>query len=250
MESNPIQAMERAKRCFDTCLAFGALIVLAPLFVLIGASIVVEGGWPIFYRQERLGRGRSTFPMYKFRTMVVDAESETGPVWAVASDPRTTRVGRVLRAWHLDELPQLINVLRGEMSIVGPRPERPEIAYRLEESVPGYLTRNAARPGITGLAQLRSGYDTSLRSVRRKLRYDRFYLQRSDPLFDLAILAATPIAVTRACLTARGTPPESDARSSQPASMYAGAAPTMLLPPFLPPEQLGASFPQRSASAP
>src|SRR5258705_152967 len=137
-------------------------------------------------------RSRRPFRMYKFRTMVADAERGTGPVWATDGDPRITRLGAILRSTHLDEVPQFLNVLRGEMSIVGPRPERPALVERLAASIPGYEDRCAVLPGITGLAQVRSGYDRSIGTVRRKLRYDRYYIRRRGCLsMDLRIMTAT-----------------------------------------------------------
>jgi lipopolysaccharide/colanic/teichoic acid biosynthesis glycosyltransferase len=130
--------------------------------------------------------------MYKFRSMVPDAERVCGAVWCSEMDPRVTRVGWILRRTHLDELPQVLNVLRGEMSIVGPRPERPAIVERLVKVVPGYHERCAVLPGITGLAQVRHGYDESTKTVRQKLRYDRCYIRRRGSFaLDLKIMAAT-----------------------------------------------------------
>jgi lipopolysaccharide/colanic/teichoic acid biosynthesis glycosyltransferase len=129
--------------------------------------------------------------MLKFRTMVVHAERATGPTWSWAGDPRVTRVGRILRSTHLDELPQLWNVLLGEMSFVGPRPERALFVEQLEQVIPGYTNRLAIRPGITGLSQLRNGYDESLRSVKRKIRYDLLYVRRGCALLDAMILLDT-----------------------------------------------------------
>jgi lipopolysaccharide/colanic/teichoic acid biosynthesis glycosyltransferase len=179
------------KRALDVCLALPAVLLLAPLFGAIALAVLAERRGPVFYTQERLGRGGRRFRIIKFRSMVADAERETGPVWASARDPRVTRVGRFLRATHLDELPQLVNVLRGEMSLVGPRPERPTIADQLETAVPGFRRRLRVSPGLTGLAQVRGGYDCSIRSVRRKLRYDELYIRRRSTLMDVWVLVGT-----------------------------------------------------------
>ena len=182
---------EQLKRFFDVVTATFTMILLLPVIAIIALVIKLEGRGPILYRQERLGRGRKPFQIYKFRTMTVDAEQGSGPVWASDRDPRATSVGRVLRATHLDEIPQLWNVLRGEMSLVGPRPERSHFVALLEPLVPHYADRFAARPGITGLSQIRSGYDQSIRTVRRKIRYDRFYTRRACLLFDVWLMIRT-----------------------------------------------------------
>jgi len=180
-----------AKRTLDLIVALPALVLLMPFFFLLSLAICVDSPGPPLYSQVRLGRKLRPFRIYKFRTMADCAEQWTGPVWAASDDPRVTNLGRLLRRWHLDELPQLVNVIRGEMSLVGPRPERPTIARELECQVRGYLRRNSVLPGITGLAQIRSGYDSSVHTVRRKLRYDLIYIRRRCLLLDLAILFAT-----------------------------------------------------------
>jgi len=182
---------ELLKRVFDLVAASAMTLALLPVACLIALVIKAERRGPVFFRQERLGRGRRPFQILKFRTMDVDAERRTGPVWALERDPRATPVGRFLRASHLDELPQLWNVLRGEMSLVGPRPERGHFVAQFESLIPFYGERFAARPGITGLSQIRSGYDQSIRTVRRKVRYDRFYIRRACFLFDLWLLVGT-----------------------------------------------------------
>lgn len=191
----------RAKRVCDVLGAIAGLVLTAPLWPLIGLAIRCETPGPALFRQTRVGRAHADrtelFVMLKFRSMVSDAEAQTGAVWARAGDCRVTRVGRFLRATRLDELPQLLNVLRGEMSLVGPRPERPEMYHRLDQAVPFYAERTAGlRPGITGLAQVHQGYDTSLDDVRRKLGYDAAYALRLGDmrgwlLTDLEILART-----------------------------------------------------------
>lgn len=188
---------EELKRFLDIVLATAFITLLLPVAGLIALTLVLEGRGPVLFRQERLGRNRRPFEILKFRTMGVDAERDSGPVWAAARDPRVTPVGRFLRASHLDELPQLWNVLRGEMSLVGPRPERSHFVTQFETLVPGYADRFAARPGITGLSQIRSGYDQSISTVRRKIRYDRFYIRRACVLLDLWLLMGTIGYVSR-----------------------------------------------------
>ncbi|REL31979.1 sugar transferase [Thalassotalea euphylliae] len=172
--------VSQAKRVFDVFVAAVGLVFSAPFFVVIAIAIKLTSKGPVFYRQERIGAistsGAHHFEMIKFRTMRVDAEAGTGAVWASANDNRLTLVGRFLRKVRLDELPQFINVLRGDMSIIGPRPERPEIAKELEDNIPFYLERTyGVIPGITGLAQVNQGYDTSLADVRSKIAYDFAY---------------------------------------------------------------------------
>lgn len=169
-----------SKRIFD---AVGAVLLLAlalPLFPLIALAIRIDSKGPVFFRQLRIGTAHSDrielFEMIKFRSMRVDAEAGTGAVWASKKDSRITSVGSFLRKTRLDELPQLINVLKGEMSLVGPRPERPGIFNRLDEAIPYYAERMyGVAPGITGLAQVHQGYDQSLDDVRSKLLYDHAY---------------------------------------------------------------------------
>jgi lipopolysaccharide/colanic/teichoic acid biosynthesis glycosyltransferase len=174
------RATRIGKRGFDV---FGALLGLAVGSLVAGPvalAIRVSSPGPVIFRQLRIGRALADrtelFMMFKFRTMYVDAEARTGPVWATKNDPRITPVGRFLRKTRLDELPQLINVLRGDMSLVGPRPERPGITHRLEDAIPFFTERTfGIRPGITGLAQVNQGYDESLDDVRSKVLYDHAY---------------------------------------------------------------------------
>lgn len=179
---------EAWKRPFDLALLTLALVLLAPLWLALGLAIAlairVDDGGPVLFRQDRLGRGGKVFEILKFRTMVVDAEERFGPRWAAWNDRRATRVGRVLRRFHLDELPQAVNVLKGEMSLVGPRPERPGRARRIARSVPGFAERLTVRPGIAGLAQARGGHDVD---PRDKLRYDRLYIEAMNPWLDLKL---------------------------------------------------------------
>ena len=177
------------KRAFDVLGAVAGLLLTAPLFPLI-AILVQQSEGPIFYRQTRLGEQGRLFTILKFRTMHIDAELN-GAVWAQERDPRMTSIGRLLRATRLDELPQLINVLRGEMSIVGPRPERPEFVELLEESIPFWSRRHLLRPGITGWAQLRAGYAADSLATEEKLSYDLWYLRHQSLIVDALICART-----------------------------------------------------------
>ena len=187
-ERNTANRRGRYKRPFDLCLVMATLLPLLPVWVVlcvaIPLAIRLESRGPPLYRQTRLGRGGRAFTVIKFRTMIDGAEAHTGPVWAAWRDARTTRVGRVLRRLHLDELPQLVNVLRGEMSLVGPRPERPELAARFEREIPDFRVRLRVRPGIMGLAQARSAYNLH---PRHKLHYDMLYMSRMSPWLDLKL---------------------------------------------------------------
>ncbi|ELV8810822.1 sugar transferase [Vibrio vulnificus] len=170
----------RAKRLFDLVFASLALLVTLPLFPLIALAIKATSKGNIIYKQLRVGRSTpekmELFEIMKFRTMYCDAESRSGAVWATENDPRITPVGRFLRKTRLDELPQLFNVLKGEMSLIGPRPERPDFYQRLEQEIPYFADRTyGVLPGITGLAQINQGYDTSIEDVRRKVGFDHSY---------------------------------------------------------------------------
>ena len=189
------------KRPYDLSivLVFGLLLLpfWLPICLLAAAAIWLYDRGPVFYTQERLGRGGKVYRILKFRTMVCDAERETGPVWAKPDDPRVTAVGRVLRPLQLDELPQLVNVLRGEMSLVGPRPERPELVDRFERSVPGYSRRLRVLPGLAGLAHVRGTYWTP---PRNRLRYDNLYIERMNPWLDTKIIFSECVRLGRTCL--------------------------------------------------
>ncbi|MGN6798399.1 MAG: sugar transferase, partial [Gaiellaceae bacterium] len=178
-----------AKRAFDLFFAGLGLLITAPLFPLIALMIRLTGG-PVFYRQTRLGEHGHPFTILKFRSMRTDAET-FGAVWASESDPRITTIGRVLRKSRLDELPQLINVIRGDMSIVGPRPERPEFLDMLEGSVPFWVRRHLLRPGITGWAQLQAGYAADSNATEEKLAHDLWYLRHQSLMIDLMICVRT-----------------------------------------------------------
>jgi exopolysaccharide biosynthesis polyprenyl glycosylphosphotransferase len=166
-----------------------ALVLFSPVMILIAIAIKLTSSGPILYRQERMGLDGKKFRILKFRTMVKNAEQSTGPVWATADDPRVTRLGRILRATSLDELPQLINVLRGEMSLVGPRPERPVLINYFRKSIPGYMLRHKVKAGMTGWAQV-NGWrgNTSLES---RIQHDLDYIGNWSIWRDIKILALT-----------------------------------------------------------
>lgn len=179
------------KRLFDLCCSFGMLLCVLPFFPLIGLAVLFDSSGPVFFRQVRIGEGSRPFTLYKFRTMQQDAEKKSGAVWAQKNDPRVTRIGRFLRASRLDELPQLWNVLRGDMSFVGPRPERPEFVGELIEKIPYYAERHAIKPGLTGWAQVRYAYGASIEDTYEKLSYDLYYIKHISVVFDLIIVLET-----------------------------------------------------------
>lgn len=188
------------KRAIDFLGALAGLVVAAPIMALVALAIKLDSKGPIFYSQERMGRFGETFRIYKFRSMRTDAEA-AGPQWAARKDdPRLTRLGALLRRSHLDELPQLLNVLMGDMSLVGPRPERPCFVETLSQDVPRYDERLLIKPGMTGLAQVHYRYDTSVSDVKRKLRFDLLYVKSMCLALDARILFWTVAVV----LTGRG----------------------------------------------
>jgi lipopolysaccharide/colanic/teichoic acid biosynthesis glycosyltransferase len=206
----------RVRRIVNFVLAAVALFFALPLLLLIAIAIKLTSRGPVLYTQERVGLDRRTpaitpgnhrrvrdiggkpFTIYKFRTMRVDAEAHSGAVWATQNDPRVTPVGRFLRQYRLDEIPQLLNVMRGEMNIVGPRPERPTIFAELREQIKEYPQRQRAKPGITGLAQIYHHYDRSLDDVRTKVRFDLEYIRRQSVREDLRIMLRTiPVILFR-----------------------------------------------------
>lgn len=214
--SRRAQRAQAARRLLNVLVAIIGIIVTLPLWVLIAIAIKLTSRGPVFYRQTRIGADTRTtdaqrqdprrvrdlggrpFRIFKFRTMTVDAEAHTGPVWAQPNDSRVTPIGRVLREYRLDELPQLINVLQGDMNVVGPRPERPTIFADLREKIPGYHQRQRTKPGITGHAQINLEYDGSVDDVRRKVEYDLEYLERAGFWEDLKIMAKTiPVMLFR-----------------------------------------------------
>lgn len=177
-------------RALDLVGALVLLVVTLPVMLATAAAIHIEDGKPVFYRQVRVGRDGRAFTLYKFRSMRVDAEAR-GAVWAAVRDPRVTRVGAVIRRLRVDELPQLFNVLRGDMALVGPRPERPEFTSELADRIPGYADRLSVKPGITGWAQVSAPYAASIDDARDKLSYDLYYIKNRSLLLDLLILAST-----------------------------------------------------------
>lgn len=183
------------KRMLDIGISLVGLIVTAPLMVLIALVIRLESKGPVIYSQIRVGKKGKTFNMYKFRSMTADAEMKTGPVWATKKDSRITKVGNFLRTAHLDELPQFFNVLSGEMSLVGPRPERPYFVNEFRKMIPHYDRRLCAKPGITGLAQIKRSYDESIADVKKKLKYDVLYVKKMCPLLDLKLVFMTALTV-------------------------------------------------------
>jgi exopolysaccharide biosynthesis polyprenyl glycosylphosphotransferase len=188
---------EAAKRAIDLIGAFVLLVLLSPVLLLAALGILVTMGRPVFYTQERVGKDLRTFRIVKFRTMVRDAERQTGPVLAQDDDPRITPFGRFLRRYRIDELPQLVNILRGDMSFIGPRPERPFFVEQHLAEIPGYRERFRVKPGVTGLAQVSGGYATT---AERKLKFDLIYMYHQSLLMDLQILVET----LRVVLTGRG----------------------------------------------
>jgi sugar transferase (PEP-CTERM system associated) len=179
------------KRIFDLIFAVIGMGIVMPLIPVIAIFIKIDSRGPVFFKQIRLGKGDKEFILYKFRTMHEDAESKTGAVWARENDPRITKVGKFLRKSRIDEIPQLFNVLKGEMSFIGPRPERPEMIRKLEEVIPFYSERHTLKPGITGWAQVKHSYGASVEDSLEKLRYDLFYIKHSSLFLDLLIILET-----------------------------------------------------------
>ncbi len=179
------------KRIFDLCASILLLIVTFPIMLITMIIILLEDGKPIFYRQERIGRGGSIFSVIKFRSMRNDAEKGGKPQWSTQDDPRITRIGKIIRKLRIDELPQIINVLKGEMSFVGPRPERPYFVDMLIAQVPYYNIRHSVKPGITGWAQVRYPYGSSVEDSIEKLQYDLYYVKNHSLFLDLIILIDT-----------------------------------------------------------
>ena len=179
------------KRVMDVAMAVPASALTLALTPLLAILMKLESPGSVFYRQERVGENGRVFVLTKFRTMREDAERDSGPVWTCANDPRITRLGRFLRKIRLDELPQFFNVLKGEMSLVGPRPERPTFVADLQEQIPFYPYRHTVKPGITGWAQVRYQYGASVEDAREKLQYDLYYIKNMSIFLDLLILIQT-----------------------------------------------------------
>jgi exopolysaccharide biosynthesis polyprenyl glycosylphosphotransferase len=172
------------------CPIIGIILAL-PLLPVIAVLIKINSPGPLFFKQTRVGQLEKKFQLLKFRTMEVDAEKGCGAVWAQKDDPRITRIGGFLRKMRIDELPQLYNVLIGDMSIVGPRPERPEFVADLKNQIPYYTERHFAKPGITGWAQIRYNYGASVEDAMEKLRYDLYYIKNMSPFLDFQIIIET-----------------------------------------------------------
>lgn len=183
------------KRALDLVVSVSMLICGAPVMIAIALAVKITSPGPVLYSQVRVGKKGKTFKMFKFRSMRQDAELKSGPVWATENDPRVTPLGSFLRKTHLDELPQLFNVIRGDMSLVGPRPERPHFVKQLRKEIPHYDKRHYAKPGVTGLAQVRQRYDDSIEDVKRKVRYDVLYIKKMCPVLDLKVIALTALTV-------------------------------------------------------
>ncbi|MFZ5568851.1 MAG: TIGR03013 family XrtA/PEP-CTERM system glycosyltransferase [Thermodesulfobacteriota bacterium] len=179
------------KRIFDIVFSCCLLVVLAPLVALCAIAIKIDSRGPVFFSQERMGEKRRKYVIHKFRSMIHDAETVTGPVWASDKDPRITRVGKIIRKTRIDEIPQIWNVLKGEMSFVGPRPEREHFVKQLEEIIPYYTERMTVKPGITGWAQISYGYGASVEDAIEKLSYDLFYTKNFSILMDIMIVMRT-----------------------------------------------------------
>jgi Undecaprenyl-phosphate glucose phosphotransferase len=177
------------KRLMDIVIASVALLILSPLMLTIAAAIKLTSRGPVFYRQERCGLNGRAFRMLKFRSMRPDAEESTGPVWAAKEDQRTTRLGKFLRKTSLDELPQFLNVLKGDMSVVGPRPERPQFIEKFRKTIPNYMARHAVKCGITGWAQVNGWRGNT--SLRKRIQFDLYYIVHWNPVFDLKIMFMT-----------------------------------------------------------
>jgi sugar transferase (PEP-CTERM system associated) len=182
---------DAGKRVFDLATSLTLLVLTLPLMLLAMLAILLESGFPLLYRQERVGLGGKIFTIYKFRSMVHNAEKDGAPQWAQAGDARVTRVGNFIRKVRIDELPQIFNVLRGDMSFVGPRPERPFFVDQLIEQVPYYAARHSVKPGITGWAQVRYPYGASLEDAIEKLQYDLYYVKNHTFFLDLLIMFQT-----------------------------------------------------------
>jgi len=179
------------KRTIDLILSIVLLILLSPVIIATAILIKIDSKGPVIFSQERVGKNNKTYMIYKFRSMIADAEKQSGPVWAEDNDSRITRIGRVIRKWRMDEIPQLWNVLKGNMSFVGPRPEREFFIKKLEDIIPYFGERFSVKPGITGWAQVCYGYGSSVDDAIEKLNYDLFYIKNMSAFMDLMIIMRT-----------------------------------------------------------
>ncbi len=186
---------KKLKRLLDIVISFILLVISLPVVIISAIAIKLDSKGPVFFKQERSGLNGKPFKIIKFRSMYQDAEKLTGPVWSQKDDPRITRVGKIIRKLRIDELPQMYNVLKGEMSLVGPRPERPYFVEKLSKEIPYYKRRLKVRPGITGWAQIKHKYDESIEDVKIKLRYDLFYIENMSIRMDMKILFRTIFVV-------------------------------------------------------
>ena len=190
----------QVKRIIDVVVSFFVLVLGFPVWFTVGALIKITSPGPVIYKQVRVGRNWKNYTIYKFRSMYVDAEKRRGPQWASENDPRITPMGRFIRKTRLDEIPQFFNVLKGEMSLVGPRPERPFFVEQLKQEIPWYVRRIKMKPGITGWAQVKHKYDASIEDVKQKVLYDLYYFENMSLRLDLKILVRTVLVV----LTGKG----------------------------------------------
>jgi len=178
------------KRSIGMILAGAALLLAAPVMMLVALAVKIDSPGPVFFVQERLGEDGKSFLLFKFRSMCTDAEKD-GPVWATEDDDRVTRVGNFIRKTRLDEIPQLINIFKGDMSFVGPRPERKYFIDQLKKEIPFYDQRFSVKPGVTGWAQVRFPYGASVEDAKEKLQYELYYIKYLSPVFDLLIILET-----------------------------------------------------------
>jgi exopolysaccharide biosynthesis polyprenyl glycosylphosphotransferase len=186
---------KKIKRIFDILVSLIILILTSPILIITAIAIKIDSKGPVFFKQERMGQNGKIFNILKFRSMINDAEKFTGPVWSQKDDPRVTKVGKIVRKIRIDEIPQMYNVLKGEMSLVGPRPERPYFVEKLSQEIPYYKRRLKVRPGITGWAQVKHKYDESIEDVKVKLRYDLFYIENMSIRMDFKIMLRTILVV-------------------------------------------------------
>ena len=188
---------QRLKRFTDILIAISSLLICLPIWLIISILIKVDSKGPVFYRQERVGKDGKIFFINKFRSMISDAEAKTGPIWAANKDERITTIGKLLRRFHFDETPQLINILKGDMSVVGPRPERPYFVKKLKQTYPFYSRRFKIRPGVTGWSQINQPFDVNVKDVHQKLKFDFYYIENMSLRLDINILVKTILVVIR-----------------------------------------------------